>query len=106
MAVLEAVWKACGSEVASASEDGRPLSGEELLKELKSYVGTGRHNTFGQWVEFLFLVDGMTYLALYTGIRVGDFELREAAIRSVVPLFLGYNQEKKPVPYAVHPAPS
>lgn len=91
LAVLEALWRACGSEVASASGRGDPLSGEELLKELQSYVGTNRHSTFGQWVEFL-LVDGMAYLALYTGIRVGDFELREAAIRSVAPLFLGYNK--------------
>ncbi|CAN0391316.1 unnamed protein product [Pylaiella littoralis] len=34
----------------------------------------------------------MAYLALYTSIRVGDFELREAAIQMVGPLFLAYNK--------------
>ncbi|CAN0122949.1 unnamed protein product, partial [Pylaiella littoralis] len=49
------------------------------------------HKTFGCWVDLL-LRDGMAYLALYVGIRVGDFELRESAIRTIAPLFLGYNK--------------
>ena len=89
--LLEALWKACAREVVSESGSGDPLSGEDLFKELQSYLGGDRHKTFGQWVEFL-LVDGMAYLALYTSIRVGDFELREAAVRTIASLFLGYNK--------------
>ncbi|CAM9840685.1 unnamed protein product, partial [Pylaiella littoralis] len=42
----------------------------------------------------MLLVDGMAYLALYIGIRTGDFDLREAALRRIAPLFLGYNKYK------------
>ncbi|CAM9937782.1 unnamed protein product, partial [Ectocarpus sp. 13 AM-2016] len=49
------------------------------------------HKTFGQWVDVL-LRDGMGYLALYTSMRIGDFELREVALRQTAPLFLAYGK--------------
>lgn len=40
----------------------------------------------------LIVADGMAYLAVYIAIRTGDFVLREAALRRIAPLFLGYNK--------------
>lgn len=87
--ILEALWKACVGEVES--REGRTMEPEELLGRLMQHRGSTDHKTFGQWVQLL-LNDGMAYLAVYTSIRVGDFELREAAIRRIAPLFLGYNK--------------
>ncbi|CAN0353272.1 unnamed protein product, partial [Pylaiella littoralis] len=50
-----------------------------------------KHKTFGQWVD-LIVADGMAYLAVCIAIRTGDFVLREAALRRIAPLFLGYNK--------------
>lgn len=86
--ILEALWKACVGEVESREGTMEP---EELLGRLMQHRGSTDHKTFGQWVQLL-LNDGMAYLAVYTSIRVGDFELREAAIRRIAPLFLGYNK--------------
>lgn len=62
------------------------------MNTLRLYLADEKkHKTFGCWVDLL-LRDGMAYLALYVGIRVGDFELRESAIRTIAPLFLGYNK--------------
>ncbi|CAB1121562.1 unnamed protein product [Ectocarpus sp. CCAP 1310/34] len=90
---LEALWRACIGEVKETPQSGgMRLSDEELLANLLGYRDNQtKHKTFGQWADFL-LSDGMAYLAVYIGIRTGDFDLREAAIRKIAPLFLGYNK--------------
>ncbi|CAB1099833.1 unnamed protein product [Ectocarpus sp. CCAP 1310/34] len=90
---LEALRQACIGEVKEASQPGGGrLADEELLANLLGYrIDRTKHKTFGQWADLL-LSDGMAYLAVYIGIRTEDFDLREAAIRKIAPLFLGYNK--------------
>lgn len=77
---------------STEGEASTQSTGERLLKVLRVYLqDQKKHKTFGCWVNLL-LLDGMAYLALYIGIIVGDFDLREAAIRTIAPLFLGYNK--------------
>ncbi|CAB1112218.1 unnamed protein product [Ectocarpus sp. CCAP 1310/34] len=89
--ILEALWRACVGEIKSQHSTDGPMGAEELLGRLVQYRGSTKHKTFGQWAELL-LDDGMAYLAVYISIRVGDFDLREAAIRQIAPLFLDYNK--------------
>ncbi|CAB1118657.1 unnamed protein product [Ectocarpus sp. CCAP 1310/34] len=86
--IMEAAWRACVAEVGGSSAPA--MTDDDVLNELLGYrTDRTKHKTCGQWVEML-LVDGMAYLALY----IGDFDLREAALRKIAPLFLGYNKYK------------
>lgn len=95
VSVLEALWMACADEVQGTEtdvDDGSTSPSSRLLRKLHLYVGNATHKTFRQWVDLL-LRDGKAYLALYTGMRVvGEFELREVALRQIAPLFLGYGK--------------
>lgn len=60
---------------------------------LRTYDAPGEHKSFGVFTRFL-LDDGMAYLSLYVSIRIGDFDLREAALRQIAPLFLVNGKDK------------